>query len=90
MGRDDHFITDARMLIAPIERDPAKLQAYYGDIERLIARCTEELYLLALKGGCRQRRAALADIRSSSRPRRSDRDLQRDRSVRRVRSHSVL
>ena len=62
MGRDDRFITDARMLMATIERDPAKLRAYYGDIERLIARCMDELYLLALKKGCRKRRAALADI----------------------------
>ncbi len=62
MGSKDRFITDACSLIGIIERDPAKLRAYYGDIERLIARCMEELYLLALKKGCRQRRAALADI----------------------------
>ena len=62
VGRDDRFITDARMLIDTIERDPAKLRACYGDIERLIARCMDELYLLAIKKGCRARRAALADI----------------------------
>ncbi len=62
MPSDDHFITDARMLIGIIERDPAKLRAYYGDIERLIARCMDEQFLLALKHGCRTRRAALADI----------------------------
>ncbi len=62
MGSKDHFITDARMLIDTIERDPAKLRAYYGDIEHLIARCMDELYLLALKKGCREKRAALADI----------------------------
>ena len=62
MDSKDRFITDARMLIGTIERDPAKLRAYYGDIERLIARCMDELYALALKDGCRTRRAALADI----------------------------
>ncbi len=62
MGSNDRFITDARSLIATIERDPAKLRAYYGDIERLIARCMDELYLLAIKKGCREKRAALADI----------------------------
>ena len=49
-------------IIDTIERDPARLRAYYGDIERLIARCMDELYLLALKKGCRAKRAALADI----------------------------
>ncbi len=62
MASNDRFITDARSLIDTLERDPAKLRAYYGDIERLIARCMDELYLLALKKGCRTRRAALADI----------------------------
>ena len=45
-----------------IERDPAKLRAYYSDFERLIARGMDELYALAVKDGCRQKRAALADI----------------------------
>ena len=62
MGSSDRFITDARMLIGTTERDPAKLQPYYGDIERLIARCMDELYLLAVKKGSRELRAALADI----------------------------
>ncbi len=53
MDSDNHFITVARMLIDTIERDPAKLRAYHGDIERLIARCMDELYLLAVKDGCR-------------------------------------
>ena len=62
MGRDDRFITDARMLIDTIERDPAKMRAYYGDIERLIARCMDEPNPLAAKDCCRAKRAALADI----------------------------
>ncbi len=41
MGSKDRFITDVRMLIDTIEGDPAKLRAYYGDIERLIARCMD-------------------------------------------------
>lgn len=53
------------MLIDTIERDPAKLRAYYGDIEHLIARCMDKLYLLAVKGGCRKNRATLADIEYS-------------------------
>ncbi len=57
MDSNDHFITDAQSLIAAIERDPAKLRAYNGDFERLIARCMDEQYLLAVKDGCRQRRA---------------------------------
>ena len=43
MGSKDRFISDARSLIDTIEHDPAKLRAYYGDIERLIARCMDEL-----------------------------------------------
>ncbi len=46
----------------PAHPDHAKLLAYHAEIERLIARCMDELYLLALKQGCRTRRAALADI----------------------------
>ena len=62
MVRRDRFISDARSLIAAIERDSSKLLAYYADIERLIDRCMDELYLLALKNGCQETRAALADI----------------------------
>ncbi len=56
MGRKDRFITDARMLIGTIERDPAKLRAYHGEIERLIARCMDELHILAVNDGCRRTR----------------------------------
>ena len=67
MGSNDRFITDARMLIGTIERDPAKLRAYYGDIERLIGRCMDELFLLALKKGCRETRAQKSTPRISPR-----------------------